>query len=74
MVLQMWLEERESREIVAHVIEKHGSKLSRVDFADAICLAFEDISGFEGIDEDRALYWVNSLWPFYLSRKPLDDL
>lgn len=61
----MPLDERARQEIVAHVFETHGPRLSAFEFGDALCLALEDVSGFEIADTAELSSLISDLLPGY---------
>lgn len=61
------LTERERLELVDFVRQTHGPLLSRAAFGDALCLALEDVSGFENPNPDMLADLICAIWDGYRS-------
>lgn len=61
------LTERERNELADFVRQSHGPLLSRAAFADALCLALEDVSGLENLSPDTLADLICTIWDCYRS-------
>ncbi len=61
------LTERERDELADFVRQAHGPRLSRAEFADALCLVLEDVSGFENPSPDMLAHLICAIWDCYRS-------
>jgi len=50
--------------------DQHGLKLTLQQFTDISFDLFEDISGLEGVDPEKAMEIINTLWSVYCEYKP----
>ena len=47
------------------LIEKHGHRIPKQEFADRVFLIFEDIPGFEFVSDSEAKSIIDKLWSLY---------
>ena len=60
----------ELQTLISIIQDQHGLKLTRQQFTDISFDLFEDISGLEGVDPEKAMEIINTLWSVYCEYKP----
>jgi hypothetical protein len=59
------LTELQQLELVQHIRDMHGGPITKVEFATAALLCFENISGLEGLPIQTERRLINQLWALY---------
>jgi hypothetical protein len=62
----MKLTNEQEHELIDFIIEDHGSGLNLEDFTDRCFLMFEDIPGFECLDDQDSQPLIKRLWNLYI--------
>ena len=60
----------ELQTLISIIQDQNGLKLTRQQFIDTTFDLFEDISGLEGVDPEKAMEIINTLWSVYCEYKP----